>query len=247
MKPPYADESIDTYELIYSVQNDVNLISPFIKTLPGVPATVLEFGAGSGRLTLPLAEAGFTVTALDLSPTMLNTLQQKTRGYDVSAVCGDFREQLVNRIFDVSVIVTNTLFMVSGWQEQQRVLCQAAHRTADNGYLILETYDPRIYLEQSETFSLSVPLTEQHLLTDTAFVDRAGQKVTLLRTVTGPEGQSFYTETSHWLAPRELDILASSVGFELVERYEDLAKNPYVAQSKNVVSVYQKSRRGEEQ
>ncbi|PXA82323.1 class I SAM-dependent methyltransferase [Auritidibacter ignavus] len=246
MKPPYPDESIETYELVHSVQNDVNLISDFVSSLPRMPVTVLEFGAGTGRLTLPLAEAGFSITALDLSPTMLEILQRRTRGYDVSTACGDFRNELVHGIFDLCVIVTNTLFMVPGWKEQQRVLSQAANCTADNGYLILETYDPRIYLDQPETFSLSVPLTEQHLLTDTAFVDHVAEKVTLIRTVTGPENQSFYTETSHWLAPRELDILASSVGFELLERYEDLAKNPYVTQSKNLVSVYQKTCQGEE-
>jgi SAM-dependent methyltransferase len=38
---------------------------------------VLELGCGTGRVTLPLARAGFHVTALDLSPAMLEQLRAK--------------------------------------------------------------------------------------------------------------------------------------------------------------------------
>src|SRR5262249_12610471 len=48
------------------------------------PRRVLELGAGSGRVTIPLAElgarAGFTVTALDVSETMLAEAEPKLAG-----------------------------------------------------------------------------------------------------------------------------------------------------------------------
>lgn len=34
----------------------------------GTPSAVMEIGCGTGRLTLPLARAGHTVTGVDLSP-----------------------------------------------------------------------------------------------------------------------------------------------------------------------------------
>ena len=38
---------------------------------------VLELGAGTGRVTIPIAEAGVRVTGLDLDAGMLDRLQEK--------------------------------------------------------------------------------------------------------------------------------------------------------------------------
>jgi SAM-dependent methyltransferase len=40
---------------------------------------VLELGVGTGRVALPLAEAGCTVTGLDLSGAMLDVARDKTK------------------------------------------------------------------------------------------------------------------------------------------------------------------------
>lgn len=42
--------------------------------LAAPPARIVDFGAGTGRVTLPLAAAGYTVTAVDRSPAMLAVL-----------------------------------------------------------------------------------------------------------------------------------------------------------------------------
>jgi SAM-dependent methyltransferase len=47
------------------------------RLLPEPPATVLDVGAGTGFLSLLLAGQGYTVTALDLSPGMLERLRAK--------------------------------------------------------------------------------------------------------------------------------------------------------------------------
>ncbi len=62
-----------------------------------VPGTrILELGAGMGRFTLLLAERGFRVTAVDLSPDLLEALRaEELRRYGerrVESVCGDASE-----------------------------------------------------------------------------------------------------------------------------------------------------------
>jgi SAM-dependent methyltransferase len=58
------------------------------RLLPPPPARVLDAGAGTGFLTLLAARLGYQVTALDLSPQMLDKLRVKaaTEGLDVEAV-----------------------------------------------------------------------------------------------------------------------------------------------------------------
>ncbi|MBZ5589087.1 MAG: class I SAM-dependent methyltransferase [Acidobacteriia bacterium] len=55
-------------------------------------ARLLEVGAGLGRYTLPLLEQGFTVTALDLSPVLLDKLRLEASAYDVRTVACDIAE-----------------------------------------------------------------------------------------------------------------------------------------------------------
>lgn len=60
------------------------------RLLPSAPARVLDVGAGTGAMSLLAAELGHRVTALDLSPGMLEHARTKAqeRGLDVSFVVG---------------------------------------------------------------------------------------------------------------------------------------------------------------
>ena len=51
--------------------------------------SVLELGCGTGSLTKLLAERGYAMTAVDLSPDMLTVAEQKCRGLDVRLLCQD--------------------------------------------------------------------------------------------------------------------------------------------------------------
>ncbi len=48
-----------------------------VKALVPKPGRILEFGAGTGRLTIPLAQAGYSVTAVDQSAGMVAQLEEK--------------------------------------------------------------------------------------------------------------------------------------------------------------------------
>jgi len=61
-----------------------------LRHLPPAPASVLDVGAGTGAISLLLAELGFEVTALDLSPAMLARAEEKAerRGLSIRTVIG---------------------------------------------------------------------------------------------------------------------------------------------------------------
>lgn len=54
-----------------------------LRWLPDPPAHVLDVGAGTGFLAIQLARLGFEVTALDLSPAMLERLSAKAAAEDL--------------------------------------------------------------------------------------------------------------------------------------------------------------------
>ncbi|MBE6615548.1 MAG: class I SAM-dependent methyltransferase [Ruminococcaceae bacterium] len=62
--------------------------------LPGEPSLMLDLGCGTGSMTLALAEAGFDMTALDISDEMLSTAETRAReaGHNILFLQGDMTD-----------------------------------------------------------------------------------------------------------------------------------------------------------
>jgi SAM-dependent methyltransferase len=91
----YWDADAETYDLsaIHALSDPVEAAAwraVLRRNLPEPPATVLDAGAGTGAITVLLAELGYRVTALDLSEAMLARAREKAaaRGLDVEFVIG---------------------------------------------------------------------------------------------------------------------------------------------------------------
>ncbi|MFA5897603.1 MAG: class I SAM-dependent methyltransferase [Hyphomicrobium sp.] len=87
---------------------------------------ILEIGAGTGRVSVPMAEGRFRMTALDISAEMLRTLRTKAAPGLLAVVCADaaaapFKAQA----FD-AVIIARVVYLVPNWRsmlgEARRVL-----------------------------------------------------------------------------------------------------------------------------
>ncbi|RRQ78633.1 SAM-dependent methyltransferase [Streptomyces griseofuscus] len=78
--------------------------------LPGHPADVLDLGCGTGSLSLLAAEQGHRVTAVDLSPAMIERARAKLAGHPAEVLCGPAETPPVGeRRFDV-VLVRHVLW-----------------------------------------------------------------------------------------------------------------------------------------
>jgi SAM-dependent methyltransferase len=109
------------------------------------PARILDVGAGTGRVTLDLARAGCSVTALDLDPELLAALRERVgdlRGEwtadpqgeriadpQIETVCADARSfELDRREFDLCLVPMQTLQLLRDSVERVAFLrCARAH------------------------------------------------------------------------------------------------------------------------
>jgi SAM-dependent methyltransferase len=90
-------------------------------------ARVLDLGAGIGRVTLDLAAAGHEVTAVDVSPALLEELESRAVGLPVKTLTCDVRAlELDERDFDLCVMPMQTLQLLGGEGARRALFANAA-------------------------------------------------------------------------------------------------------------------------
>jgi SAM-dependent methyltransferase len=93
-RPDYPPEAVDTLVGLSRVRPD---------------GDVLEIGAGTGKLTVPLAERGFTITAVEPGPRMADLLARRVRRWlSVRIVRSTFEDAPIDAgSFDLVVAATS--------------------------------------------------------------------------------------------------------------------------------------------
>jgi SAM-dependent methyltransferase len=100
------------------------------------PGTVLDVGAGSGRVALELARAGHHVTALDLDAALLEALRGRAAGMRVETVCADARTfELDRRDFALCVAPMQTVQLLGGAAGRLEFLGRARAHLRGGGVL----------------------------------------------------------------------------------------------------------------
>ena len=95
----------------------------FIAAFAGA-GRALELGIGTGRIGLPLAQAGVPVHGIELSRAMVARLRAKPGGEDIPVAIGDFATTTVEGAFSVAYLVFNTIVNLTVAGRAGRVLPQ---------------------------------------------------------------------------------------------------------------------------
>lgn len=114
---------------------------PCIRQLTGVEAgSVLDLGCGPGRYSIPLARAGFNVTAVDLSPYLLERAREREDREDVGVewVRADMREFHREAAFDLAVSMMTSFGYFEDPADDIRVLENVHYSLAEGGILLMD-------------------------------------------------------------------------------------------------------------
>lgn len=197
---------------------------------------LLELACGSGRLLLPLAEAGFEVTGVDNSASMLNLAEQRLQRASAAARCRlvlqDMRSLHLDQKFRMAFIALGSFAHITTRKEQQQTLraIRASLVTGSRFILDISNADAR-YMENLSGqvlhqgtwqrddgafvahFVSPASSTKRHLLELTHFYDVHRQ---------GTEVQRTTGRTHLYLFERdEMELLLEQAGFVVKDVYGD--------------------------
>jgi len=103
--------------------------------------TVLDVGAGTGRVTLALAAAGVPVVALDAEPELLAALAHRAAGLPVETVVADARSFSLDRRVALILVPMQTLQLLGGPRERAAFFERALAHLEPGGLLAAAVAD----------------------------------------------------------------------------------------------------------
>jgi SAM-dependent methyltransferase len=207
---------------------------------------VLELACGTGRVLIPLAEAGFDIYGIDLSENMLARCRRKVAerrlGDRVHLVLADMAAyDLPRKDFALAYVPVRSFMHLHAQEDQLACLRRTYEHLRPGGLFIVDIYAPDYRLlaqEPDRPFFLrretALPGGGRLVRSD-RFVrndpvaqvqqyeirfQEYGAAGALVRERTLPL-------TTRYTFRYELQLLLERVGFELVDLYRDYDRNPY--------------------
>lgn len=205
----------------------------------GGPA--VELAVGTGRVAIPLVEAGVPVVGVELSHAMIARLREKIDDERLPVVQGDMTTTRVGEGFALVYLVFNTISNLLTQDEQVACVRNAARHLRPGGRFVVELWVPQLRAlpaGHGATVEVSEP---GYLLADT--YDTLRQLVVSHHVRFDPDlgggREARITRSPHRYAwPSELDLMARLAGLELEHRWADWDRSPFTADSRSHVSVY---------
>ncbi len=235
----YGESFADVYDNWYGDVSDAPATVAKILTIASGGA-VLELGVGTGRLAIPLAEAGAEVVGVDASTSMIEMLEAKPGGQLVKTIIADMAElPLRPDRFSVAFAAFNTFFNLPTEAEQIRCLERLADVIQPGGALVIEGFVPPEegladggVSVRDVTLDAAVLSVSRHDPIDQLI---AGQHIEI-----NSSGVRMRPWMIHYLTPTQLDCLAATAGFVLEDRWADWADEPFDPSGETHVSVYRR-------
>lgn len=234
----YGDVFADVYDAWYHDLDDISQVVGFVSGFAG-STRVLELGVGTGRLAIPLADAGLDVVGIDNSALMLRELAPKVKpAHRLTTVRGHMVADMPEGPFGVVFAPYNTLFNLMSGEEQTECLRQAARRLTDTGVVIVDCFIP--FEPKVMKMNKSVIRASDHervFATTTINPDTQ-----IIEGMFDEERSDGFACERYWevryASIDQIDAMAASAGLTLLERWGTYDRQRIDESSARHISVY---------
>jgi predicted O-methyltransferase YrrM len=207
----------------------------------------LEFGIGTGRIAVPLSHRNVRVYGIELSSAMVARLRAHPDSAGIDVTLGDFATTTATTTagattggtFQLVYLLRNTITNLTTQEEQVHAFANAAAHLSPGGCFVIENYVPELQrLPPGETIHVFTA-TPDHLGYEQ--YDVATQTATSHHYWTIDGRLTTFSSPHRYVWPSELDLMARLAGLALRERWADWNRTPFTSDSRNHISVWEKT------
>jgi SAM-dependent methyltransferase len=147
------DSEADALARLYDVDlvEDPGDVELYLALANRTGGPVVELAAGSGRISIPLAAAGFDVAAVDIDPAML--ARARTAREHPGPATADRLELVESDLlelpaaragrYQLAILALNSLLLMGTRDRQRRALASLAEILAPGGVAVVDVWQPR--------------------------------------------------------------------------------------------------------
>lgn len=232
----YGEHYAPYYDDLFEAREEVDLVVDRLHELAGEQA-VLEFGVGTGRLAIPLAQRGHSVFGIDNSAAMLAKLLEKRGSATVEAVLGNFVEVRVDRRISLVYCAFSTIFQLADQRSQLAALRNAAAHLETGGRLVVEffVHDRNRFVDNQRMEASRVD--ESGATLKVSLLDAAAQAIYTHSIRVDETGTLTLANRLRFIYPSEFELMARLAGFEVTARWADWRRRQYGSGSGDLIAV----------
>jgi SAM-dependent methyltransferase len=233
---------VDAYDVLHSEVPGGDDATFFRGLAERTGGPILELGCGTGRLAIPLAEAGFDVVGLDRSGAMLEVARAKVGRLEpavrrrIRFINGDMSDLHLHRRFGLVFAAFRVFMALLDSDAQRATLAGVRRHLRPGGVVAIDLFDPRFDLlgpgDQPGRAAQSAILPSGNRVTATALTRHNDPLRQVLTerwrfTETGSDGEAIRSEDEElslrWTHRHEMRHLLELEGFDIVAEYSDFA------------------------
>ena len=247
------DQWADIYDSVYSYLTDD--VPFYVEEARSAQGPVLELGCGTGRVAIPVAEAGADVVGLDDSEAMLSVARRKMGSLaagpgSLSLVNGDMRDFALDRKFALVIIPFRGFLSLLTVEDQRRTLDAIKRHLAPGGRLILNIFVPDLdmLVQEGDVAYHFRDVTDPdtgvtHVIWHQSRYDNHNQIInarTIVETLDekGAVSTRIYRDFQLRYVHRwEMHHLLEVCGYEILDLFGDFGRSPFEESSTEMVWV----------
>lgn len=209
---------------------------------------ILEVGAGTGRITLPLLEAGFEVWAVDPSSSMLDQARRRLAAYErVHLVEADIRDLKVDVKFACGLMPLNVLWHFLDLESRLAALENVRRHMQPDGLLVVDLSNPHAMADRGANGEVrcrraTAGEEESVAIFSAAWDDEAEQLLRLRFMYDQVDRQNITRRTTtemdlHYIYAPELELLLKLTGFGILHLYGSHDLEAYTPNSRSLIAL----------
>jgi len=207
-----------------SVTEDIEF---YVEEACATGGPIVELACGTGRIAVPVAEAGIAVIGVDGSPRMLEVARERARDAGVQALVdlrsGDMREPPVPERVPLVLIPFRSLLHMTTEADRERALRAVHGLLLPRGRLIFDVFAPS---PDDVEATHGRWLEREPGIFERADWDEGARTLTL----SVRRGEEASTMLLAWLSPLEWRRLLERAGFRIEAHYGWFDRRPYAGE-----------------